>query len=96
MENKFERLTLFEFQECFPNEKACLSLFSSEEIGKWFSRFQRGVTHFCKDNILYAIVYTLPPHNTPTSGMLFYHVKFLLLKVFILCTTRGKVFYLLS
>lgn len=83
MENKFKSLTIFEFQERFPDEDACYEYL----IGlKWSNGFvcpNCGHTNYCKGKRKYDRQCT-SCHRivSPTSGTLFHKLKFSILKAF--------------
>ena len=83
MELKFESLTIFEFQDKFPDDKACLDYLA--EI-KWASGFicpQCGNKKCCKGQKPHIKQCTKCNHLvSPTSGTLFHKVKFSLQKAF--------------
>jgi hypothetical protein len=83
MEKRFESLTIFDFQEKFPDNKACMNYLSN---GKWSEGFtcpQCGNTKYCKGDKVYIRQCTKCNYlASPTSGTLFHKVKFPLLKAF--------------
>lgn len=83
MEKRYKSLSIFEFQEKFPNEDACLAYLS--EI-KWSSGFvcpKCGHTHYCNAKRKYSRQCTKCNHiSSPTAGTLFHKVKFPILKAF--------------
>jgi predicted RNA-binding Zn-ribbon protein involved in translation (DUF1610 family) len=83
MEQKFESLTIFEFQNKFPDEQSCMNYLA--EL-KWSSGFicpQCGNTKYCNGNKPHIRQCTKCNHLvSPTSGTLFHKVKFPLLKAF--------------
>ena len=60
MEEKYESLTLFEFQQRFPNDEACMEYLSQLKWGKGYVCSRCGNTKYCKerrnmkDNVLDA------------------------------------------
>jgi predicted RNA-binding Zn-ribbon protein involved in translation (DUF1610 family) len=83
MEQKFKSLTIFEFQERFPDDNACLDYLA--EL-KWSSGFvcpQCGNTKSCNGHKPHIKQCTKCHHLvSPTSGTLFHKVKFSLQKAF--------------
>ena len=83
MERKFESLTIFEFQNRFPDEESCMNYLA--EL-KWSSGFicpKCGNTKCCNGNKPHIRQCTKCNHLvSPTSGTLFHKVKFPLLKAF--------------
>lgn len=83
MEKRFEGLSIFEFQERFPNEESCLLYLAKIKWQDGFICPKCGNTKYCKGD---------KPHNrqctkcnyliSPTCGTLFHKVKFPLLKAF--------------
>lgn len=83
MERKFESLTIFEFQNRFPDEESCMNYLA--EL-KWSSGFicpKCGNTKHCNGNKPHIRQCTKCNHLvSPTSGTLFHKVKFPLIKAF--------------
>lgn len=83
MELKFESLTIFQFQELFPDDQACMNHLA---MLKWQDGFicpQCGHTKCCNGNKPHIRQCTKCSHLvSPTSGTLFHKVKFPLLKAF--------------
>jgi len=83
MENKFKSLTIFEFQERFPDEDACFEYLIELKWGNGFVCPNCGHTNYCKGKrkhdrqctSCHCIV-------SPTSGTLFHKLKFSILKAF--------------
>ena len=83
MENKFRSLTIFEFQERFPNEDSCYEYLAELKWGSGFVCPNCGHTNYCKGKRKYDRQCT-SCHRTfsPTSGTLFHQLKFSVLKAF--------------
>lgn len=83
MENKFRSLTIFEFQDRFPEEDSCYQYLT--EL-KWLTGFvcpNCGHTKYCKGKRKYDRQCTSCHRITsPTSGTLFHQLKFSVLKAF--------------
>lgn len=83
MENKFKSLTIFEFQERFPDEDSCYQYLT--EL-KWTTGFvcpNCGHTNYCNGKRKYDRQCTSCHRITsPTSGTLFHQLKFSVLKAF--------------
>ena len=83
MEKKYKNLSIFEFQEKFPDEEACLSYLSALKFVEGFVCPKCGHTHYCQGNRKYDRQCTRCHHGeSPTNGTLFHKVKFPLLKAF--------------
>jgi hypothetical protein len=83
MERRFESLTIFEFQQKFPDEKSCLEHLVELKWKDGFKCPQCENTHYCKGNKDYVRQCTKCNRLvSPTSGTLFHKVKFPLLKAF--------------
>jgi len=83
MEQKFKSLSLFEFQEKFPDEDACLSYLSKEKWKFGFVCPNCGHTKYCSAIRIYDRQCTKCNRVTsPTAGTLFHKVKFSILKSF--------------
>lgn len=83
MEKRFSSLSIFEFQERFPTEDACLSYLSELKFSGGFACPKCGHAHFCKGNREYDRQCTRCRHaESVTSGTLFHKLKFPLLKAF--------------
>jgi hypothetical protein len=83
MENKFKSLTIFEFQERFPNEDACMKYLVELKWGNGFICPQCGHTNYCLGKRKYDRQCTSCHRiSSPTSGTLFHKVKFSILKAF--------------
>ncbi|PIF02213.1 MAG: hypothetical protein CR996_01135 [Draconibacterium sp.] len=83
MENKFKSLTIFEFQERFPDEDACFDYLIELKWGNGFICPNCGHTNYCKGKRKYDRQCT-SCHRivSPTSGTLFHQLKFSILKAF--------------
>ena len=83
MEKRFESLTIFDFQEQFPDDKACLNYLSDLKWANGFTCPQCLHTKHCKGNKDHIRQCTKCNYlSSPTSGTLFHKVKFPLLKAF--------------
>ncbi len=83
MENKFRSLTIFEFQERFPDEDSCYKYLSELKWRTGFVCSNCGHTHYCNGKRKYDRQCT-SCHRTssPTNGTLFHQLKFSVLKAF--------------
>ncbi|SHF65687.1 Transposase zinc-ribbon domain-containing protein [Mariniphaga anaerophila] len=83
MENKFKSLTIFEFQERFPDESACYEYLTELKWGNGFVCPSCGHDRYCRGKREYDRECT-SCHRivSPTSGTLFHHLKFSILKAF--------------
>lgn len=83
MENKFKSLTIFEFQQRFPDENACYKYLNELKWGNGFVCPKCGHTNYCKGKRKYDRQCT-SCHRivSPTSGTLFHQLKFSILKAF--------------
>ena len=83
MENKFKSLTIFEFQERFPDEDACFKYLIELKWGDGFVCPNCGHTNYCKGKRRYDRQCT-SCHRivSPTSGTMFHKMKFSILKAF--------------
>lgn len=83
MEQKFKSLSIFEFQEKFPDDDACLKYL--EEL-KWAGGYECpkcGNKNYCKGNRKLARQCTTCRYNSsPTAGTMYHKLKFPLLKAF--------------
>lgn len=83
MEAKYKSLSVFEFQDKFPNEKSCLEHLA---LLKWQNGYickRCGHKHFCTGNKPLSRQCTSCRYTeSPTAGTLFHKVKFPLLKAF--------------
>jgi len=83
MELKFESLTIFQFQELFPDDQACLDHLAMLKWQYGFTCPQCGHSKCCNGNKPHIRQCTKCSHLvSPTSGTLFHKVKFPLLKAF--------------
>jgi hypothetical protein len=83
MEKKFDSLTIFEFQQRFPDEDACLAYLARKKWGDGYVCPRCGNTKFCKGEKEHNRQCTRCRYiSSPTSGTLFHKVKFPLLKAF--------------
>lgn len=83
MELKFESLTIFQFQNQFPDEQSCMDYLANLKWSNGFVCPQCGHTKCCKGNKSHIRQCTKCSHLvSPTSGTLFHKVKFPLLKAF--------------
>jgi len=83
MEKKFESLTIFEFQQLFPDNDACLSYLSQKKWQEGYKCPKCSNTKYCKGDREYSRQCTKCHYtSSPTSGTLFHKVKFPLLKAF--------------
>lgn len=83
MEQRFESLTIFEFQQRFPDDKSCMDYLSELKWSEGFTCPGCGHTKYCnghKDHIRQCT--KCNRLVSPTSGTLFHQVKFSLLKAF--------------
>jgi hypothetical protein len=83
MEKKYESLSIFEFQERFPDNDSCLSYLADIKWSKGFVCPKCGHNHYCKATKMHSRQCTKCNHIvSPTSGTLFHKVKFPILKAF--------------
>lgn len=83
MEKKFKSLTIFEFQEQFPDEDACLEYLANLKWSDGFVCPNCGHTHYCKGKRKHDRQCTSCHRSiSPTSGTLFHKVKFSILQAF--------------
>lgn len=83
MEKTFQSLTIFEFQERFPDDDACLKYLAEVKWRDGFVCPKCGHTYYSETHRRYSRQCTKCNHITsPTSGTLFHKVKFSLLKAF--------------
>jgi predicted RNA-binding Zn-ribbon protein involved in translation (DUF1610 family) len=83
MEKKFESLSIFEFQQRFPDDDACLSYLADLKWSNGFVCPKCGHNHDCKATRKHSRQCTRCNHIvSPTSGTLFHKVKFPILKAF--------------
>ena len=83
MELRFESLTIFEFQEKFPDDDACMEHLTKLKWSLGFVCSQCGHTKYCKGKREYDVQCTRCNYiESPTSGTLFHKMKFSILKAF--------------
>ena len=83
MEKRFESLTIFEFQELFPDDKSCTDYLANIKWGNGYVCPKCGNTKSCKGHKEHIRECTKCNYlASPTSGTLFHKVKFPLLKAF--------------
>lgn len=83
MEKRYESLTLFQFQQLFPNDQACYDHLAKLKWPDGFICEKCGHKHCCKGKLDRTRQCTkCGYHATPTSGTLFHKVKFPILKAF--------------
>jgi len=83
MEQRFRSLTIFEFQERFPDDDACFKYLAELKWGNGFICPQCGHTNYCNGKRKYDRQCTSCHRiSSPTSGTLFHKVKFSILKAF--------------
>lgn len=83
MEQKFKSLSIFDFQQKFPDEESCLKYLAEEKWRVGFLCPKCGHSNYCKGVKKYDRQCTKCRHIcSPTSGTLFHQVKFPLLKAF--------------
>lgn len=83
MERRFKSLSLFEFQEKFPDKDSCLSYLADLKWEEGYSCCQCGHGHYCSGSTPYSRQCTRCRYvESPTAGTLFHKVKFDLVKAF--------------
>ena len=83
MDRRFESLTIFEFQQRFPDDNSCKEYLSVLKWGKGYVCSKCGQTRYCSGAQVYSRQCTRCSHvESVTSGTLFHKVKFPLLKAF--------------
>lgn len=83
MEKKYESLTLFEFQQLFPDDTACYDHLAKLKWPDGFICEKCGHNHCCKGKLERTRQCTKCGYQaTPTSNTLFHKVKFPILKAF--------------
>ena len=83
MEKRYESLTLFEFQQQFPDDQACYTHLAKLKWPDGFICEKCEHTHYCKGKLERTRQCTKCGYQaTPTSGTLFHKVKFPILKAF--------------
>jgi predicted RNA-binding Zn-ribbon protein involved in translation (DUF1610 family) len=89
MEKRFESLTIFEFQQMFPDDTSCLKYLADRKWTDGFLCPKCGNTKYCNGDREHSRQCTKCNYiGSPTSGTLFHKVKFSLRKAFYI------VFYL--
>lgn len=95
MENRFESLAIFEFQQRFPDENSCMDYLVELKWSNGFICPQCGNTKFFKAKRKHDRKCTKCRRITsPTSGTLLHKVKFSILKAFYIVyyvSTKKKV-----
>lgn len=83
MEKRFESLTIFDFQQQFPDDKSCMTYLSNVKWSGGFICPQCRNPKYCKGHKEHIRQCTKCNYlASPTSGTLFHKVKFPLLKAF--------------
>ena len=83
MEKKYQSLTLFQFQDLFPDDNACYQHLAQLKWPDGFVCQKCGHTHYCKGKLAHTRQCTKCGYQaTPTSNTLFHKVKFPILKAF--------------
>lgn len=83
METKFESLTIFEFQQRFPDEESCMEYLSKLKWGEGYKCIKCGNTKYCRGEREYDRQCTRCRNiESPTSGTLFHKIKFSIQKAF--------------
>ena len=83
MEKRFKSLSLFEFQERFPDEESCVKYLASLKCEDGYQCKKCGHGHYCKGIEKYDRQCTKCRRlESPKSGTLFHRSKFPLLKAF--------------
>lgn len=83
MEQRFKSLTIFEFQNRFPNADSCYAYLSELKWKDGFVCPKCGHTKYCNGAKKYSRQCTRCKHTvSPTSGTLFHKIKFPILKAF--------------
>lgn len=83
MELKFQSLSIFQFQELFPDNDACYQYLLNLKWANGFECEKCGHRHYCKGKSPYSRQCTKCRYQaSPTSGTLFHKLKFPLLKAF--------------
>ena len=86
MEQRYTSLSIFEFQEKFPDEKSCIDYLMEFKWSNGFECPRCGHTKSCSGHKEYMRQCTKCNYlASPTSGTLFHKVKFSLLKAFLHC-----------
>ena len=83
MELKFKSLSIFEFQQRFPDDRSCYQYLSELRWKEGFVCPKCGHSHYCKGHKEFDRQCTKCRHTvSPTAGTLFHKVKFPILKAF--------------
>lgn len=83
MELRFKSLSVFEFQERFPDKDHCLSHLAEKKWDGGFKCRKCGHVNYCKGGMPYSRQCTSCRYDeSPTAGTLFHQVKFDLVKAF--------------
>jgi len=83
MESRFKSLSIFKFQEQFPDERSCYKYLSELKWNAGFICKKCGHTHYCKGIKEFDRQCTKCRYSeSPTAGTLFHKVKFSILKAF--------------
>jgi len=83
METKFKSMSIFEFQERFPDERSCYAYLSELKWANGYKCPKCGNTKYCRGIKEFDRQCTKCCHiESPTSGTLFHKVKFSILKAF--------------
>lgn len=83
MELKFKSLSIFEFQQMFPDDRSCYKYLSELKWKDGFVCTKCGHTHYCNRRKEFDRQCTKCHHvESPTAGTLFHKVKFSMLKAF--------------
>ncbi len=96
MEKKYDSLTIFEFQEQFPDNDSCQTYLAEMKWPDGFKCEKCGHSRYCAGKLAHTRQCTKCKYQaTPTSGTLFHKVKFPLLKafyiVFYMCTSKKGI-----
>lgn len=83
MEQKYKSLSIFEFAQRFPDDRSCLEHLAEVKWKDGFVCPKCGHTHYCRGiKDLDRQCTSCKRLVSPTSGTMFHHVKFPLLKAF--------------
>ena len=90
MEKKYDSLTIFEFQEQFPDNGSCQNYLAEMKWPDGFKCEKCGHNRYCGGKLAHTHQCTKCKYqDTPTSGTLFHKVKFPLLKAFYIVFYMG-------
>jgi len=90
MEKKYDSLTIFEFQEQFPDNDSCQNYLAEMKWPDGFKCERCGHSRYCAGKLAHTRQCTKCKYQaTPTSGTLFHKVKFPLLKAFYIVFYMG-------